>query len=182
MTAIEHSTVAAGSCNLQKMWTHVIGRSLCSRQAGFVHNLRGTQQQTVQISHLLKQHQSSILTLQPSISTCTPLRTVRQCATYSVSLGCCSGWGGMASLAVWHLQPLGSDPCRGNSSESLGSSCSGFRHMATMPQLLRGARKGKPARSNATLKALKGSPQRKGICVRVYTAGECRVAAHSAHC
>eukprot|EP00775_Hariotina_reticulata_P013860 gene13860-13982_t len=39
-----------------------------------------------------------------------------------------------------------------------------------MPQLLRGARKGKPARSNATLKALKGSPQRKGICVRVYTA------------
>jgi hypothetical protein len=35
---------------------------------------------------------------------------------------------------------------------------------------LRGARAGKPARSNATGKALAGSPMRKGICMRVYTA------------
>lgn len=43
--------------------------------------------------------------------------------------------------------------------------------MTTMRQVLRGARKaGKPARSNATGKALAGSPMRKGICMRVYTA------------
>jgi small subunit ribosomal protein S12 len=55
-----------------------------------------------------------------------------------------------------------------NSSSSLLSSSS--RGMATMRQILRGARAGKPARSNATGKALAGSPMRKGICMRVYTA------------
>jgi hypothetical protein len=40
----------------------------------------------------------------------------------------------------------------------------------TRNQLLRGGRKPKPARPTRT-KALKGGPQRKGICVRVYTVG-----------
>ncbi|WIA33973.1 hypothetical protein OEZ86_007068 [Tetradesmus obliquus] len=47
---------------------------------------------------------------------------------------------------------------------------SSSRDMTTMRQVMRGARAGKPARSNATGKALGGSPLRKGICVRVYTA------------
>jgi small subunit ribosomal protein S12 len=38
----------------------------------------------------------------------------------------------------------------------------------TKNQLLGGGRQPKPARRNPTA-ALKGSPQRKGICVRVYT-------------
>jgi small subunit ribosomal protein S12 len=41
--------------------------------------------------------------------------------------------------------------------------------MTTMRQVLRGARQGKPARRNV-VKALMGSPMRKGVCVRVFTA------------
>jgi small subunit ribosomal protein S12 len=57
-----------------------------------------------------------------------------------------------------------------SSSSSSSSLLASNRGMATMRQILRGARAGKPARSNATSKHLAGSPMRKGICMRVYTA------------
>eukprot|EP00879_Flechtneria_rotunda_P015388 GHRR01016087.1.p1 GENE.GHRR01016087.1~~GHRR01016087.1.p1 ORF type:complete len:260 (+),score=84.47 GHRR01016087.1:2907-3686(+) len=70
-----------------------------------------------------------------------------------------------STLSV-HCQP----PSGSISSNSIvnWNSCS-ERHMATVRQLLRGARHKKPVRGSGT-KALKGSPVRKGVCVRVYTA------------
>ncbi|KAF8057098.1 rpsL [Scenedesmus sp. PABB004] len=61
-------------------------------------------------------------------------------------------------------------PAGGSSGCGAGGAWSAAaRGMSTMRQVLRGARQGKPARRDPT-KALKGSPMRKGICTRVYTA------------
>eukprot|EP00878_Enallax_costatus_P012652 GHUV01013215.1.p1 GENE.GHUV01013215.1~~GHUV01013215.1.p1 ORF type:complete len:162 (+),score=33.72 GHUV01013215.1:1314-1799(+) len=65
--------------------------------------------------------------------------------------------------AFWQPSILFRDASHSSNGEDIG-----VRYMATMRQLLRGARQGKPTRRNPT-KALEGAPLRKGICVRVYT-------------